>query len=109
MGKSGLFKPPRHKWVAKIVSFENPEKARKSAKKLLTMLERGRKGSRKIGKKTALVILRSLYYAANRAKAAAKRRNLSAKEKRELKRISKIYRKAAEKASKIYDKKYAED
>jgi len=104
-----LFKPPRHKWIAKIVSFETPKKARKSAKTLLNILKRGRRGSKKIGRKTALTILKALNYAANRAKAAAKRKNLSRKEKRELRSVSKIYREAAKKASKIYHEKYKKE
>ena len=96
--KGGLFKPPKHKDIAKIVSFETPSKARKAAKKLLSMMKRARR-------KRALVILKALNYAANRAKAAAKRRNLSPKERRELKQISKIYRQATKKAQVIYAKK----
>jgi hypothetical protein len=108
MAKTGLFKPPKHKWLAEIISFETPSKARKSAKRLLNALRRGRIHGRRIGRRTALTILKALVYAANRAKASAKRRNLSRKEKHELLQVAKIYRKAALKARKIYHEKYAE-
>ena len=103
-----LFKPPKHKWLAKIVSFKNPSSARKSAKKLVSGLKRGRIGKMKIGKKRALQIVKALNYAANRAEAAAKKKDLSAKERKELKRISRIYRSAQEKASRIYARRYKE-
>jgi len=106
MAKGGLFKPPRHKWIADIVTFESPGKARKAAKRLVNGLKRGRIGKRKIGKKTALTICRALQYAANRARASAKRKNLSPKERRELLSTSKIYDKAADRAFEIYEKKY---
>ena len=99
--KGGLFKPPRHKWIADIVSFETPSKARKAARKLLDIMEESRR-------KKALTILRALNYAANRAEAAAKRRNLSPKERQELKTISEIYREAAEKASKLYHERFSD-
>ena len=69
-------------------------------------MKRGRKGDMKIGEKRALTIVRSLNYAANRAEASAKRRNLTPSERRKLLAISKIYRRAAEKASEIYHEKY---
>lgn len=104
--KRGLFKPPKHKWLADIVSFKSITAARKSAQRLLKALKRKRIAGRKIGRKTALVIVRALYYAANRAKAAAKRKGLSARERKQLLGVSKVYRKAGEKASKIYKKLY---
>jgi len=107
--KGGLFKPPKHKWLAKIVTFKDPEKAEKAADKLVGALKRGRLGKMKIGRKRALTIARALNYAANRAEAAAKRRNLSPEERRELKEIAEIYREAAEEAFEIYDEMYKED
>jgi len=104
----GLFKPPRHRWLADIVSFESPTKARESARKLVKAFERGRIGRRKIGRKRALTIARALNYAANRAEASAKRKGLSSKERKELKEIAKIYRKAAEEAFEIYREEYRE-
>lgn len=103
---SGLFAPARHKWLADVITFENPAKARQAADKLINAMKRGRYGRMKIGEKRALTIARALQYAANRAKASAKRSNLSRSERDELERISRIYDKAAEKAFDIYDKKY---
>ena len=105
---SGLFKPPRHKWIADIVSFENPKEAREAAKRLVRALERGRIGKRKVGKRTALTIARALNYAANRAEASAKRKGLSSEERKELREIAKIYREAAEEAFEIYREEYRE-
>jgi len=104
--KGGLFKPPRHKWLADIITFKSPSAARKAASKLTSALKRRRLGRKKIGKKTALIIERALNYAANRAKASARRKALSAKERKELKEISEIYRRATERAKKIYASKY---
>lgn len=106
MSGGGLFKPPAHKWIANIVTFENPAKARAGARKLVNYVRTGRKGSLKIGRYRALAIVRALNYAANRAKAAAKRKNLSPKERRELLEISRIYRRAYERAAEIYHRRY---
>ena len=103
---SGLFKPPKHKWIADIVTFESPGRAERAAERLVNAIRRGRIGRRRVGRKTALTILRSLNYAANRAAASARRRNLSPMERSELLRISDIYREAAEEASEIYHSKY---
>ena len=108
MGK-GLFKPPKHKWIADIVTFESPTKARKAAKALVSYLSSGRKGKMKIGKTRALAIVRALNYASNRAEAASRNPKLKPATKRELREISKIYKNAAEKASRIYAKKYRQD
>lgn len=102
----GLFASPRHKWIAKIITFEDPGRARRAADTLLTSLQRGKYRRLRIGPRRALSIARALQYAANRARASAKRRNLTKKERRELERISKIYDRAADKAWKIYDKRY---
>ena len=102
----GLFKPAKHKWLAKIVTFKTPSLARKASKKLLNGLKRGRIGKLKIGTKRALTIAKALQYAASRAEASTKRENLSVKEKRELRKISEIYDKAADRAYKIYHSKY---
>jgi len=106
--KGGLFKPPKHKWLAKIITFKDPDSAEEAAEKLVKGLERGRIGKRRVGKKTALTIARSLNYAANRAEASAKRKNLSKKEREELKEIAEIYREAANEAFEIYHEKYAD-
>lgn len=103
---SGLFKPPAHEEIAEVVSFETPEKAQLSASLILNGLERGRFHGREVNREYALTLARALQYAANRAKAALKRKNLSQKEKRELKAVHKIYKAAAEKAWELYHDKY---
>ncbi len=84
--RRGLFyKKPRHKDLAEIVTLESPRRARRAARKLKEEFEDARTRKRKVTIKRATVL------AANRAKAARKRRNLSKKEKRELEEIAKIY------------------
>ena len=102
----GLFKPAKHKWLADIITFKDPDDAEEAAEKLVGALERGRLGRMRIGRKRALAITRALNYAANRAEASAKRRNLSPEERRELREIAEIYREAAEEAREIYHEKY---
>jgi len=96
----GLFKPPRWKYLADIVTFETPSKARETAKKLVGMIKKAERRDK------ALRIARALTYAANRAKASAKRSNLKEKERRELIEVSKIYRAAADEAWEIYHEKF---
>ena len=106
----GIFLEPRHKWLADIVSFENPEKAERSAERLVSALKNKKIQHNgkiiKIGQKRALTILRSITEAYNRAKASLNRKNLSAKERREYERIAKIYERAKEEAKVIYREKY---
>jgi len=94
-----LFKPARHKSIAEIVSFETPSRAKQSSIKLLRIM-------RKCNRRKALIILKALNLASNRALASAKRRNLSVKERRELVKVGRIYRKATLLASKIYKKRF---
>lgn len=99
MAKKTLFFPPKHKRLAKIITIESPSKARKAARQLL-------KECRKLKRADAILLrARAMQLAANRAKAMLNRKNLSKKERRELKEVAKIYGKAAEKAFEIYRKK----
>ena len=107
--KRGLFKPAKHKWLARIITFEDPDKAEEAAERLVNGMKKGRLGRQKIGKKRALTIARSLQYAANRARASAKRRNLSPEERRELLEIAEIYDEYADEAWEIYREKYRDD
>ena len=106
--KRGLFdnKEPKHPWIAKNISLKSPSQAKKGAERLLKALKRGMYKRLKIGQKRALAIARGLQQAANRAKASAKKKDLSKREKQQLRKISKILDKAAEKAFKIYEQKY---
>jgi len=100
--KGGLFKPPRWKYLAEIVTFESPEKAQKAARQLVREVKKAKRRDK------ALRIARALTYAANRAKASAKRGNLSPEKRRELREISKIYREAADEAWEIYHEKFSD-
>jgi len=99
---SGLFKSPRWKYLAEIVTFENPSKAKKAARELVKEVKHAKRRDK------ALRVARALTYASNRAKAGAKRSGLSRKERQELKEISEVYRKAAEEAWEIYRDKFSE-
>ncbi|OYT57454.1 MAG: hypothetical protein B6U76_01000 [Desulfurococcales archaeon ex4484_217_2] len=107
MGKGGLFKPPKHKWLSRIISYETPSKARKAADKLISGLKRGRIGKMRIGQKRALQICRALQRAANETKVIRdKKKKLSEKERAEFRKIHKIYDEAVKKAWEIYHDKY---
>lgn len=84
-----LFFESKSKKLASIVTFKNPSAARGAVKEL------GREFN---GAKTddkRLRVFRATLLAANRALASSKRKNLSSRERNELKQISGIYRKAA--------------
>jgi len=82
---NSLFKDPRFKYLAKIVSFKDINSAKKSSEKLRNEFNKA------VSKVKKLRIARAAQYAANRAKASSRRKNLSQKEKKEYKQISRIY------------------
>ncbi|MHA1607988.1 MAG: hypothetical protein ACTSWP_10735 [Candidatus Freyarchaeota archaeon] len=84
--KTMFYSPPRHRDLGEIVSIRSPEEARASAKVLVRMAQEARTRRRKVTIKRAMVL------AANRAEAAAKKQGLSAKEKREMREVARIYR-----------------
>ena len=90
-GRSMFYSPARHKYLGEIVTFKNPEAAKGAAKELLRLFNQARTRAKKLRIKRATIL------AANRARASAKRKNLSARERRELREIARIYRSAAEK------------
>ena len=100
---NGLFKPPKWRYLAEIVSFRTPSDARKSARKLISELRKAKR------KDKALRICRAIQYASNRAKAASRNPRISWKEKRELREIAEIYGEAAEEAWEIYREKFGGD
>ena len=86
----GLFSgKPKSKALAEIVTIEGIVKARKAA---VTLKKKYRAAKRK---DTKTHIKRAAILAANRADAAARRRGLSRKQKKKLRRIAQIYRSAA--------------
>lgn len=98
--KKGIFyEPPYYKKYSEIVRMDTPTNARNSAKELVQEAEKAKRPS-KIRR-----IIHVLNLAANRAKAARKRKNLSPKERHELVQIENIYRSATKKVQKIYQRK----
>ena len=87
----GLFKKPRWKKYAEIVTFENPDAAKGAARELLREFRSAKTRAKKVRVKKVTV------YAANRARASAKRKNLSSRERKELLQIARIYERAAAK------------
>lgn len=90
-GRSMFYDKPRHRDIAEIVTIESPAAARKAGRKLLAMFNKAKTRKRKV------TIKRSVVLAANRAEAASKRRNLSEKERREMKEVARIYRQISKK------------
>ncbi|RLC85158.1 MAG: hypothetical protein DRJ03_12380 [Chloroflexi bacterium] len=94
-----LFHKPRWKGLAKIIRLDKPKNARKAAKKLLEQCKEAKKPS------AVLRRAKALQEAANRARAAMKKKNLREKERKECEKIAEIYDKAADKAFALYHKK----
>ena len=86
----GMFAPPRHKWLAKIIRIDSPSAARKAVREL----------KRRMNSKNRTLIIRAANLAANRAKVMLRRKNLSRKERRELREVEKIYRSFVDKYKK---------
>lgn len=83
--KKTLFKEPKYKKYAKIISFKSLNEARISTSKILDEF-----GNAKTRAKE-LRLARVLQYASNRAMAMSKRKALSKAKKDDYKSISKIY------------------
>lgn len=84
--KKSLYEKPKYKYLAKIVRFDTPERARGSIEKLTNEFVNARTLTKK------LRIAKASMYASNRAEASGKKKNLSRKEKSEYKKISMLYR-----------------
>ncbi len=94
--RGGLFQPAKHKDLARIVTFESVEDAKRAARKLKQMFQNARTCKRK------LVIYRATQYAANRARAGAKNPKFSPQTKRKWREVAEIYEDAAEWMEKRY-------
>ena len=93
LGKSkrgDLFKPPKHKDLAQIVTFRSIKGAEEACKKLENLFKHARSKERK------LTILRATQYAANRARAGAKNPKFSPSTKKKWKEIAEIYEEASD-------------
>jgi len=75
--KKSLFFPPKNKRLARIITIKSPTAFRKSITKL-------KKGGLTKTEKKALILART------RAKIQLRRKNLSAKERRQMREISRI-------------------
>ncbi len=88
--KGDLFKPPKHKDLARIVTFESIKGAKEACKKLENLFKHAK------SKKRKLTILRATQYSANRARAGAKNPKFSPSTKRKWMEIAEIYEKASD-------------
>jgi len=86
--KSMFYEPPKHRKLAEIVSLESPTQARFSVRKLKDLFRHARSRKEKRTIKQATVL------AANRAKAARRRKNLSTRERKQYEKIAEIYQRA---------------
>lgn len=91
MAKKTMFGKVKHEYLAEMVSLRNPSSARGSSKELLEEFNKAETRAKKRTVKQATV------NASNRARASAKRKNLSAKERKELNEIAGIYENTYEK------------
>ena len=80
-----IFFPAKHKEIAEHISLRTPSEARRSVR----WLERE---WREADRRRKRILLWSAVLAMNRAKAAARKKNLSAKEKKEFRQIARIYK-----------------
>ena len=79
----GLFSPPKNKKIAEIIRIDTPNNAKSSIKELAKLIDKG-----------MITIDQAIKYvttAANRAKASLNRKNLSKKERKEMKEVAKAY------------------
>jgi len=89
--QKSIFFPAKHPSYAEIVRIDNPDAARGSVKILLREFRNAETRAKKRRIKWMCVL------AANRAKAARKKGNLSPRERREFAEVERIYRRAVEK------------
>lgn len=71
--RSLFYSPPHYKYLAEIVCMRDPECARGAAEELLQLFREAETRAKKLRIKRAAIL------AANRARASAKRRNLSSR------------------------------
>lgn len=86
-----MFRKPKSQKLAKMVSIESPTSAKIGASMLVRHFNKLSRRPSKVATKRAAVL------AANRAGAMLKKKDLSRKERVELRKVRSIYRKAVEK------------
>ena len=80
---SGLFRPAKNKEISKIVRIDSPKGAKESVSMLRKLLD--------AGKITIDECIKFVTCAANRATVSLRRKNLSKKERKEMKKVAEIY------------------
>lgn len=97
--KKTLFKKPKYKKYAEMVSFKNPTQAKISSRKLRKEFREAKQRAKK------LRVAQATQQASNRAKVIAdERKKLSTKERKQFKKIGKIYGTTAKSLWKKYKK-----
>lgn len=86
-----IFFEPRFKGLAEKVSLRSPTAAKKSVRELRREFDKAKTDKKK------LRIARATQLAANRAKVSVKRENLSSKERKQFRKIERIFDKEADK------------
>lgn len=90
-----MFGPPKHKKYADIITFKSENDARIAARQMHVEFNKANTRPKRV------IIIKALNLASNRAKASAKRENISSTTKRRLLAISKIYKDMQEKLSEL--------
>jgi hypothetical protein len=89
--KKSMFGKPKNMTLAKKIEMDTPTHARKAAAEMVKRFHELEHRDAKVATKRAVV------NAANRAGATLNRKNLSTKEKKEMRKIRRIYKDAAKK------------
>lgn len=97
MTRSTMFGPAKNKYLRNIITLKNPLAARGAVREL------NREFDDAATKPKKLRIARAAKLASNRAKASAKRKALSARERRQMKEIADIYARASERMFRTYN------
>ena len=100
----GLFpkRPPRHREIAKIVTFESVSKAEKARSRLWKKFKAALK---RHDLKRALAIKQAAQLAANRARAGTKNPKFTPKTRHRWRRIASIYNGVEERMKKAYPRR----
>lgn len=93
-----MFGPARNKYLRDIITLQNPSAARGAVRELNREFDDAATKTKK------LRIARAAQLASNRAKASAKRKGLSVRERRQMKEIGEIYDRAAERMFRTYSR-----
>lgn len=90
--KRGLFFPPKNKKIAEIIRIDTPKNAKRSVKELSKLIKKG--------EITIDMAIKYVTVAANRCLAILNRKDLSSKERKEMKEVAKIYNEFKERLKK---------